>query len=91
MRARIERLLQAHERAESRDALRAPLPMPLELQIGPYRLLERIGEGAMGEVYLAEQVQPVARRVALKVIKPGMDSREVIARFEVRAADAGAR
>ena len=82
MRARIERLLQAHERAEARDALRAPLPILPALSIGPYRLLERIGEGAMGEVYLAEQVRPVARRVALKVIKPGMDSREVIARFE---------
>jgi eukaryotic-like serine/threonine-protein kinase len=82
MGARIERLLQAHERAEARDALRAPLPILPALSIGPYRLLERIGEGAMGEVYLAEQVRPVARRVALKVIKPGMDSREVIARFE---------
>ncbi|HEU4747220.1 MAG TPA: protein kinase [Gemmatimonadaceae bacterium] len=80
MRARIDDLLRAHDRAEARDALRAPLP--LDLQIGPYRLLERIGEGAMGEVYLAEQAQPVVRRVALKVIKPGMDSREVIARFE---------
>jgi serine/threonine protein kinase len=82
LRARLSRLLQAHDSAEARDALRAPLPMPEDLHIGPYRLLERIGEGAMGEVYLAEQIQPVTRRVALKVIKPGMDSREVIARFE---------
>jgi serine/threonine protein kinase/tetratricopeptide (TPR) repeat protein len=82
MRSRVSRLLQAHDLAEARDALRAPRPLPADLQIGPYRLLERIGEGAMGEVYLAEQVQPVARRVALKVVKPGMDSREVIARFE---------
>jgi eukaryotic-like serine/threonine-protein kinase len=80
IRVRVEALLVAHDRAEARDALRAPLP--LDQQIGPYRLLERIGEGAMGEVYLAEQAKPVARRVALKVIKPGMDSREVIARFE---------
>ncbi len=50
--------------------------------IGPYRLLEKIGEGGMGEVYAADQRVPVARRVALKVIKPGMDSAQVIARFE---------
>src|SRR5262245_7525674 len=50
--------------------------------IGPYKLLEQIGEGGMGTVYVAEQKQPVRRTVALKVIKPGMDTREVIARFE---------
>ncbi len=50
--------------------------------IGPYKLLEQIGEGGMGTVYLAEQRQPVSRMVALKVIKPGMDSRQVLARFE---------
>ena len=50
--------------------------------IGPYRLLELIGEGGMGEVWLAEQKQPVRRRVALKLIKAGMDTREVVARFE---------
>src|SRR5262245_17334328 len=50
--------------------------------VGPYRLLEQIGEGGMGLVFVAEQSQPVKRRVALKVIKPGMDTREVIARFE---------
>lgn len=50
--------------------------------IGPYRLLEQIGEGGMGVVYLAEQKQPVRRRVALKVVKPGMDTKQVIARFE---------
>jgi serine/threonine protein kinase/predicted negative regulator of RcsB-dependent stress response len=50
--------------------------------IGPYKLLEQIGEGGMGLVFVAEQQQPVRRRVALKVIKPGMDSRQVIARFE---------
>ena len=49
--------------------------------IGPYRIVEKIGEGGMGVVYLAEQVEPVCRRVALKVIKPGMDSRQVVARF----------
>jgi serine/threonine protein kinase/tetratricopeptide (TPR) repeat protein len=50
--------------------------------VGAYRLLEIIGEGGMGEVWLAEQKQPVRRRVALKLIKAGMDTREVIARFE---------
>ncbi len=50
--------------------------------IGPYKLLERIGEGGMGVVYMAEQTVPVRRKVALKIIKPGMDTRHVIARFE---------
>ncbi len=50
--------------------------------IGPYKLLEQIGEGGMGSVYMAEQKQPVRRKVALKVIKLGMDTRQVVARFE---------
>ena len=50
--------------------------------IGPYHLLQVLGEGGMGLVYLAEQREPIARRVALKLIKPGMDTREVLARFE---------
>ena len=50
--------------------------------IGPYRLLECIGEGGMGEVWLAQQTQPVRRQVALKLIKAGMDTKQVIARFE---------
>ncbi|HWE83308.1 MAG TPA: serine/threonine-protein kinase [Terracidiphilus sp.] len=53
-----------------------------EIVIGPYRLLEMIGRGGMGEVWLAEQKKPVRRRVALKLIKAGMDTREVVARFE---------
>jgi non-specific serine/threonine protein kinase/serine/threonine-protein kinase len=52
------------------------------VMIGPYRLLEVIGQGGMGQVWLAEQKQPILRRVALKLIKVGMDTREVIARFE---------
>ena len=50
--------------------------------IGPYHLLQLIGEGGMGQVWMAEQRQPVRRRVALKLIKAGMDTREVVARFE---------
>jgi serine/threonine-protein kinase len=50
--------------------------------IGPYKLLQQIGEGGFGVVFEAEQERPVRRRVALKVIKPGMDTRQVIARFE---------
>jgi len=50
--------------------------------IGPYRLLERLGEGGMGEVWLAQQIRPVERKVALKLIKAGMDTREVVRRFE---------
>ncbi|MBX3373033.1 MAG: serine/threonine protein kinase [Phycisphaeraceae bacterium] len=50
--------------------------------IGPYRLLEVIGEGGFGVVYLAERREPMVQRVALKIVKPGMDSRSVIARFE---------
>ncbi len=50
--------------------------------VGPYKLLQQIGEGGMGVVFMAEQEQPVRRRVALKIIKPGMDSVHVIARFK---------
>jgi len=49
--------------------------------IGPYRLVKRLGQGGMGSVWLAEQTQPVRRKVALKLIKPGMDTEEVVARF----------
>ncbi len=50
--------------------------------VGPYKLLHEIGEGGMGVVYMAEQTSPIHRKVALKIIKPGRDSRQVIARFE---------
>ena len=52
------------------------------LTIGRYELLQKIGEGGMGEVWLAEQKEPVRRRVAVKLVKSGMSTREVIARFE---------
>jgi len=52
------------------------------MMIGPYKLLEQIGEGGMGIVFMAEQQEPVRRKVAIKLIKPGMDTRQVVARFE---------
>ena len=82
---RVSRLLAAHERAsDAPSRLVTPRPVALEdpEAIDDYRILERIGEGGMGVVYLAEQTQPVRRRVALKIIKLGMDTKEVIARFE---------
>jgi serine/threonine protein kinase len=51
-------------------------------RVGPYRLMEQIGEGGFGLVFVAEQAAPVRRKVALKVLKPGMDTRDVVARFE---------
>ncbi len=63
----------------------SPEPNSLNLVgkiVGPYKLLQRIGEGGMGTVYMADQEVPVRRRVALKIIKPGLDTKQVIARFE---------
>lgn len=65
--------------------LEASLELPAERlgdNVGPYKLLERIGEGGMGIIYMAEQQEPVVRRVALKIIKWGMDTKQVLARFE---------
>ena len=59
-----------------------PLDVASHPQIGPYKIREQLGEGGMGYVYVAEQTEPVRRKVALKVIKPGMDTKEVVARFE---------
>jgi eukaryotic-like serine/threonine-protein kinase len=71
---------------ETGEATDAPLRRsPAEgvgARIGPYKLLQEIGEGGMGVVFMAEQERPVRRRVALKVIKPGMDTGQVVARFE---------
>ena len=89
LRAAIEALLAAYDVPDS--FLEAPLGQatieqsPSErigTQIGPYKLLQQIGEGGFGVVYMAEQLEPVRRKVALKLIKPGMDTRQVIARFE---------
>src|ERR1043165_7598001 len=102
LRRRVERLLEAHPRAEGFlerpadfDATADPAPgEPAELphrgasvesvgaRIGAYKLLQRIGEGGMGSVWMAEQQEPVRRLVALKIIKAGMDSVQVVARFE---------
>jgi WD40 repeat protein/serine/threonine protein kinase/tetratricopeptide (TPR) repeat protein len=68
------------------EGVRTQQPVPnfeeLNTTIGPYKLLQKIGEGGFGSVYMAEQQTPVVRRVALKIIKLGMDTRQVIARFE---------
>jgi serine/threonine protein kinase len=88
---RVERLVAAYFRAG--NFLDAPPPAlarsdvwdtteTVGAQIGRYKLVEQIGEGGFGSVYLAEQTEPVRRRVALKIIKLGMDTRQVVARFE---------
>ncbi len=64
------------------DTLDARIDVNQHPSIGRYKLLEELGQGGMGSVYMAQQTEPVRRKVALKVIKPGMDSREVIARFQ---------
>jgi serine/threonine protein kinase/tetratricopeptide (TPR) repeat protein len=69
----------AHDRVGTSDE---PITERPGTVIGPYKLLEQIGEGGFGVVFMAEQQQPLRRKVALKVLKPGMDTRQVIARFE---------
>ncbi len=68
--------------SELEKTVRLPSRFDGSSRIGPYKLLQKLGEGGMGEVWMAEQEQPVRRRVALKLIKAGMDDRQVIARFE---------
>ncbi len=92
LRQKVEALLSAY--ADASSFLESPPAPPgdsMDLRpaaerpgtmIGRYKLLKQIGEGGMGVVWMAEQTQPVQRKVALKVIKPGMDSRQVVARFE---------
>jgi len=84
---RLKRLLfeGLEEPQGQQEAERSTLGLPAQSEgdwIGPYRLLSVLGEGGMGIVYLAEQRRPIKRQVALKVVKPGMDSARVIARFE---------
>src|SRR5215831_10875498 len=92
LRARVERLLAAQSKVSR--FLEAPAPAlvgtvdesPVTERpgtvVGPYKLLEQIGEGGMGTVWMAQQTEPVKRAVAVKLIKPGMDSKQVLARFE---------
>jgi serine/threonine protein kinase len=91
LRRRVEKLVADHFRAGSFLERPAAVPEPAALpppadvigtRVGPYKLLQQIGEGGMGTVYMARQTEPVTRLVALKLIKPGMDSAAVLARFE---------
>jgi len=95
LRARLDALLTAHEQPDTLLATQTATARPtikLDLAdapdeavgqtLGRYKLLERVGEGGCGVVYVAEQTEPVRRRVALKVIKLGMDTQQVVARFE---------
>lgn len=93
MRKRLEALLQVHGRigdfledpsqSSGVGALLNLADNGPERRVGRYRLLEKIGEGGCGVIYRAEQEQPLRRQVALKIIKPGMGTKDVIARFEV--------
>jgi serine/threonine protein kinase len=95
LRQRVEILLKAHD--DPGSFLKSPAVKPVAAVvttadepiterpgtvIGPYKLIEQIGEGGMGTVWMAQQTEPVKRLVAVKLIKPGMDSKQVIARFE---------
>src|SRR5262245_50974898 len=92
LRAEVEALLAVSARAGGflegavKDAERTvDLPQAAEASgtvVGPYKLVEQIGEGGMGSVWMAQQTEPVKRLVAVKLIKPGMDSKQVLARFE---------
>ena len=90
VRQRIAQLLDAHFRSHPLldqpdpevTGAYAPNEQPGAVIAGRYKLLEKIGEGGMGEVWVADQLEPIKRRVALKLIKPGMDSRSVLGRFE---------
>src|SRR5262245_5932445 len=88
LRARVNELLDAHQVLGTIHAVRGSATAAHEPSIteqpgtviGPYKLLQQIGEGGMGVVFMAEQERPIQRTVALKIIKPGMDTRQVIAR-----------
>ena len=93
LRGRVEALLKAHDEPGNLPKVQAaandltflgPLAYSAGTLIaGRYKLLEEIAEGGMGTVWVAQQTEPIRRRVALKLIKPGMDSRQVLSRFEV--------
>jgi len=85
LRLELMELLDAHGDAGPERGADSPAVPPVEgpgVQIDRYKLLQQIGEGGFGIVYMAAQTEPVERRVALKIIKPGMDSGQVLARFE---------
>jgi serine/threonine protein kinase/tetratricopeptide (TPR) repeat protein len=97
LRARVEALLRVHDQEQRfLESLAVALPTRTDAntrtdrverecpgaQIGRYKLLEQIGEGGFGQVFMAEQEHPIRRSVAVKILKPGMDSRDVVARFE---------
>lgn len=92
LRRRVEALLQAHREAgagsaEVGNAAPAPPTVGKDSEqagnvLGPYKLLEQIGEGGMGTVWVAQQTEPIKRTVAIKLIRPGLDSRHVLGRFE---------
>jgi serine/threonine protein kinase/WD40 repeat protein/tetratricopeptide (TPR) repeat protein len=91
LREKVEQLLKAHDQPGAFMESPALSPVvtidrPISESpgtvIGPYKLLEQIGEGGFGIVFMAEQQRPIRRKVALKVLKPGMDTRQVVARFE---------
>lgn len=91
LRERVESLLEIHEKEKSflksngeiePTVDRSPVTEAPGQEVGRYKLLQRIGEGGFGVVYMAEQCRPVRRKVALKIIKPGMDTHAVVARFE---------
>jgi serine/threonine protein kinase len=97
LRRDVDSLLRAHDDSDSLLERPAADGIPMDdvtggyqpiaersgTTIGPYKLMEQIGEGGFGLVFVAEQQRPVRRKVALKIVKPGMDTRDVIARFEV--------
>ena len=90
LRARVERLLSAQSASDSfldlpDEAITAATLPSLECSgsmVGQYKLIKRIGEGGMGSVFAAEQTEPIRRKLAVKIIKPGMDTHEFVARFE---------
>jgi non-specific serine/threonine protein kinase/serine/threonine-protein kinase len=86
---RVRALLEMHEQESDTGEMSSlqtrdyePVAERPGARVGPYRLMEQIGEGGFGLVFVAEQQEPVKRKVALKIIKPGMDSQQVVARFE---------